>query len=112
MEPSVLMEPALEPAQLTRYLIRVGLTDADVAGLPPTHALLHQVMGAHLRSIPFENLDVGPFRSKRKPISMEFRDVFSKLVAGQRGGYCFEQNTLFQVRRWMVINIQLVCTVT
>jgi N-hydroxyarylamine O-acetyltransferase len=92
----------MQPSQLSSYLTRIGLTDADVAGVQATHTLLDRVMGAHLRSIPFENLDVGPFRSQRLPISMEFDDVFSKLVVGKRGGYCFEHNTLMQVRYRMV----------
>jgi N-hydroxyarylamine O-acetyltransferase len=43
-------------------------------------------------AIPFENLDVLLGRA----ISLELEALQAKLVAGGRGGYCFEHNTLFQ----------------
>jgi N-hydroxyarylamine O-acetyltransferase len=42
-------------------------------------------------SIPFENIDV----QLGRPIRIDIESVFAKLVAGRRGGYCYEQNTLF-----------------
>ncbi|KOG88471.1 acetyltransferase [Streptomyces varsoviensis] len=52
---------------------------------------LRSLHRAHLHSIPFENLDavLGSAPSLALP------DVEAKLVRGGRGGYCFEQNTLF-----------------
>jgi N-hydroxyarylamine O-acetyltransferase len=44
----------------------------------------------HSASIPFENLDVLLGRG----IGLELAAVQGKLVAGRRGGYCFEQNSL------------------
>jgi N-hydroxyarylamine O-acetyltransferase len=46
---------------------------------------------AHLRGIPFENLDA----LRRRAPSLELGDLTAKLVAGPRGGYCYEHNTLF-----------------
>lgn len=46
---------------------------------------------AHLRAIPFENLDIPLGRG----ISLDPDQVFAKLVTRRRGGYCFEQNQLF-----------------
>lgn len=68
---------------LDAYLERVGL------GGSPTLAQLHR---AHATSIPFENLD--PHRGL--PVSLELGDLQRKLVAGRRGGYCFEQNLLLK----------------
>jgi N-hydroxyarylamine O-acetyltransferase len=68
---------------LDRYLARIGLR-----GRRPSLAELHR---AHLTSIPFENLD--PRRGV--PVSVASEDLERKLVAGRRGGYCFEQNLLF-----------------
>jgi N-hydroxyarylamine O-acetyltransferase len=51
---------------------------------------LARVQLAHVESIPFENLDV----VLRKPIDMSIAAVYRKLVTQQRGGYCFEHNTL------------------
>jgi N-hydroxyarylamine O-acetyltransferase len=42
-------------------------------------------------AIPFENLDIPLGRG----INLDRRALFDKLVAGHRGGYCFEQNALF-----------------
>jgi N-hydroxyarylamine O-acetyltransferase len=47
---------------------------------------------AHVGSIPFENLDV----LLGKPIELDLPSVQAKLVTARRGGYCFEQNTLFR----------------
>jgi N-hydroxyarylamine O-acetyltransferase len=44
-----------------------------------------------MTAIPFENLDV----LLRKPPSLELDDLQAKLVDRKRGGYCFEQATLF-----------------
>ena len=68
---------------LDAYLERLGL------GARPDLAALHR---AHVASIPFENLD--PHRGV--PVSLELRDLERKLVAGRRGGYCFEQNLLLK----------------
>jgi N-hydroxyarylamine O-acetyltransferase len=46
---------------------------------------------AHVRHIPFENLDVLLGRG----IRLDMDSLFAKLVTARRGGYCFEQNLLF-----------------
>ena len=72
---------------LPAYLDRIGLDaapDADLTGLAA-------VLRAHRRSIPFENLDIPLGRG----ISLDPRAIFAKLVTARRGGYCFEQNSLF-----------------
>jgi N-hydroxyarylamine O-acetyltransferase len=71
---------------LQRYLERIGESGAGRADL----STLRRVVYRHALSIPFENLD--PFRSV--PVSLELADVQHKLVAGGRGGWCFEQNLL------------------
>ena len=76
---------------LDAYLRRIG---SSGAALPPgaareTLAALHQ---AHVAAIPFENLDI----LLGRPIRLELGALQDKLVAARRGGYCFEQNTLFQ----------------
>jgi N-hydroxyarylamine O-acetyltransferase len=68
---------------LDAYLERVGLTGR------PTLAQLHR---AHATSIPFENLDP----QQGLAVSLELGDLQRKLVAGRRGGYCFEQNLLLK----------------
>jgi N-hydroxyarylamine O-acetyltransferase len=71
---------------LDAYLERIGvgpLLGSDRSGLDRIHL-------AHLRSIPFENLDIHLGRA----IRVDIESVFSKLVLSRRGGYCFEHNTL------------------
>lgn len=75
------------PLDLPAYLDRIALPHApaaDAAGL----ALVHR---AHRLAIPFENLDILLGRG----IRIDAPSVFAKLVTGRRGGYCFEQNSLF-----------------
>ena len=74
-------------ALLNAYLKRIGLPDPgapDVAGLRRLHA-------AHAEAIPFENLDVLLGRG----IHLDLDRLRRKLVDQRRGGYCFEQNSLF-----------------
>jgi len=72
---------------LPAYLARIGYT----GGLAPTRATLDALHAAHATSIPFENLDI----LLGRPIRLDLASIQAKLVAGRRGGYCFEQNALF-----------------
>lgn len=75
------------PFDLPAYLDRIGLPHApaaDLAGLAAVHR-------AHRLAIPFENLDIPLGRG----IAIDAPSVFAKLVTRRRGGYCFEQNSLF-----------------
>lgn len=69
------------------YLDRIGLAGtlrADLAGLQAVHE-------GHALAVPFENLDI----QVGLPVSLEPDRLFDKIVHRRRGGYCFEQNTLF-----------------
>lgn len=72
---------------LAAYFERIGY------GGPrePTLPVLHALTAAHSCAIPFENLDV----LLGRPIALDARALFQKLVEERRGGYCFEQNGLF-----------------
>jgi N-hydroxyarylamine O-acetyltransferase len=75
-----------EMIDLDAYLARVGVR-GPLAVDRPTLDLLSE---AHVRTIPFENLDV----LLGRPIDLELGAIERKLVHDRRGGYCFEQNTL------------------
>jgi len=77
----------LEASELDAYLGRVGHEGATI----PSAATLEALHIGHLASIPFENIDVRLGR----PIRLDLESLQAKLVRGGRGGYCFEQNTLF-----------------
>lgn len=72
---------------LGAYLRRIGYGGTGEP-TPPALQVLHL---AHATHIPFENLDILLGRS----IRLDLESLQAKLVAGGRGGYCFEQNTLF-----------------
>ena len=72
----------LDAAAVARYLRHVG------AGPDASLAELHF---AHVRTIPYENLDVVLGREVR----LDSDGLVAKMVDGSRGGYCFEQNSLF-----------------
>jgi N-hydroxyarylamine O-acetyltransferase len=56
----------------------------------PTLAALEAIHLAHATHIPFESVDV----LLGRPIRLDLASLQAKLVAGGRGGYCFEQNLL------------------
>lgn len=73
---------------LTAYFARIGWSDSasvDIETLKALHLL-------HNGAIPFENLDVlMPREMQLDDLSLE-----EKLVTARRGGYCFEQNGVFE----------------
>jgi len=72
--------------RLTNYLDRIGLSD-----VPRGVAGLRALQESHMRALTFENVD--PLLG-RVP-SLEPAGLVEKLIAGGRGGYCFEHNALF-----------------
>jgi N-hydroxyarylamine O-acetyltransferase len=70
-----------------RYLERIKFREslhADVATLKSLHR-------HHLLSVPFENLDVHYGRS----FDIKLTNVYDKVVNRNRGGFCYELNSLF-----------------
>jgi N-hydroxyarylamine O-acetyltransferase len=72
---------------LNAYFRRVGYTGAR----EPTLSTLRALQSRHPLAIPFENLDTLAGR----PVRLDSASLQRKLVEERRGGYCFEQNTLF-----------------
>lgn len=72
---------------LDAYCARIDYRGART----PTLSTLHALSEAHVRTIPFENIDV----LLGRPIELTLPALEQKLVHERRGGYCFEQNTLF-----------------
>jgi N-hydroxyarylamine O-acetyltransferase len=69
------------------YFHRIGYSGPHSVSLDTLEAMhLH-----HTRTIPFENLN--PFL--RWPVRLDLPSLQEKLVRSGRGGYCFEQNLLF-----------------
>ncbi len=74
------------PIDLAAYFERISY-DGTIA---PTADTLAAIMDAHVRAVPFENLDV--LLGRR--IDLSASALQDKLVTARRGGYCFEQNGL------------------
>jgi N-hydroxyarylamine O-acetyltransferase len=72
---------------LARYFDRIGFHAEPKADI----ATVTGIMRAHLFSIPFENLDI----QAGHIISLVPEDIVEKIITKNRGGYCFEVNTLF-----------------
>ncbi|MGH8178066.1 MAG: arylamine N-acetyltransferase family protein [Steroidobacter sp.] len=72
--------------KLDAYLRRIGYTgplSADLATLTAVHR-------QHVRTIPYENLDVQLARE----VTLDIERVYTKIVTHKRGGWCYEMNGL------------------
>jgi len=77
----------LNKNEIKDYLNRIkfdGEINVDISTLK----LLH---GAHIESIPFENLDI----SLGNKITLSLRSQFNKVIYQKRGGFCYELNNTF-----------------
>ena len=72
---------------LDAYLARIGYNSP----LAPDRATLAGMLAAHMNAIHFENIDV----LLGRPIALDLDSLQDKMVRRRRGGYCFEQATLF-----------------
>ena len=72
------------------YLKRIGLEGVEIR---PDKESLDLVLKAHLRHVPFDDLDVW---AKGVCPSLAVEDLYNKVVVNGRGGYCFELNSLFK----------------
>ncbi|WP_323703172.1 arylamine N-acetyltransferase family protein [Mammaliicoccus sp. Dog046] len=53
---------------------------------------LNHFIKRFMHTVPFENISV----QNNTPISVSIDDLFNKIVYQNRGGFCYEMNTLFQ----------------
>lgn len=73
---------------LDAWLRRIGLE----APRAPTLATLRDIIAAQSATIPYENIDV----LLGRPPKLDLESLQRKMVANERGGYCFEQNILLR----------------
>lgn len=58
----------------------------------PTVEALNYYIERYMLTVPFENIDV----QNGVEISVKVEDIYDKVVNHNRGGYCYEMNSLFQ----------------
>jgi len=85
------------------YLARIGLEPADVDAAD--RATLATLQRAHVTSVPFETLSIAGAPGDgaatpraadgREGVELALPQLYEKLVARERGGFCFELNGLF-----------------
>ncbi|HEX4920040.1 MAG TPA: arylamine N-acetyltransferase, partial [Candidatus Bathyarchaeia archaeon] len=70
-----------------KYLNRIGFKGSA----SPTINVLRQLHRQHMLTVPFENLDI----HQGKPIILDPRRFYRKIVEERRGGFCYELNGCF-----------------
>lgn len=73
--------------QLSTYLNRLLFTEEAL----PDIQTLFKLQRLHLMALPFENIDI----QLNIPISLQQETIYRKVVENNRGGYCYELNTVF-----------------
>ena len=68
--------------QIQKYFERINYTGSECVSLEN----LSLLQRCHLYNIPYETLD----QMNGVPLSLDFEDMFGKIILGSRGGYCFE----------------------
>ena len=81
-------QPDQHGIDLDGYFARIGCAGERV----PSLGLLRELVARHTASITFENIDP----VVRRVLLLDLATLQQKLVVPRRGGYCYEQNTLFQ----------------
>jgi N-hydroxyarylamine O-acetyltransferase len=67
--------------------------DVENGALRPDVTTLKMLQRKHLLNVPFENLDI----HWKRPIVLDEKKFYEKIVSGRRGGFCYELNGLFNV---------------
>jgi N-hydroxyarylamine O-acetyltransferase len=70
------------------YFDRIGVEKTGVAADLESLKLLQR---QHLLTVPFENLDI----HWKRPIILEGKHFYDKIIGEKRGGFCYELNGLF-----------------
>src|SRR5687767_8714694 len=71
-----------------KYLDRIGTGKNEIQ---PTLEDLKFLQRQHLLNVPFENLDI----HWKRPIVLDAKKFYKKIIEEKRGGFCYELNGLF-----------------
>lgn len=81
----------LDELEIRLYLTRIGLCSSFTLCEVPTIERLNELQLAHLYHVPFENLSI----TLKQPITLGGKAAYHKIVADNRGGFCYELNYAF-----------------
>ncbi len=73
--------------KLSDYLNRIGYDGSPRPDLETLNAMIE----AHVRAVPFENLDI----HAERPVRNTLESAYHQIVERAQGGWCYEMNTLF-----------------
>jgi N-hydroxyarylamine O-acetyltransferase len=79
---------SIEAFHQDAWLARIGFSGSCA----PTLETLQALVAAHSTAIAYESIDV----LLGQPPQLDLASLQNKMIAGGRGGYCFEQNVLFR----------------
>ena len=77
----------MNASELALYLAAL-----DLAPEPPSLSFLQRLVAGHVARFPFGNLGV----LLERPLPLDSASIFDRIVRKHQGGYCYEQNGLFQ----------------
>lgn len=93
------MTASLDNDRVDSYLERLDLNADRIRDAPRNLETLARLQAAHVRRVPFENLSIvgDPFNDDHggEGVVLDVDHLHEKIVARERGGYCFELNGLF-----------------
>ena len=87
----------MDKNKVNKYFQRLKL-DRDIEKLTLDWELLKTLQYAHVTNIPYENIDI----LRNIPLNLDNDALFEKMIVNERGGYCFEINSLFN---WLLNEI-------
>lgn len=76
--------------EIGKILKRIGIDD-EASSINPTFENLKKLQESYILNVPYENLDF----IFKKEFSVNILKIYEKIVCNNRGGICYESNTLF-----------------
>ncbi len=78
--------------QSKAYLKKIGFTDEITVNLET----LNKIVEGHIFTFPFETISLHDADASQYDTSLEFKDMFKRLVEENRGGHCVVLNLMLQ----------------
>ena len=83
--------------KISKYFERINLKQ-DLDNIVLDLELLKKIQYSHVMNIPYENIDI----ANNIPLDLDNDKLFEKMIINNRGGYCFEINSLYN---WLLCEL-------